>query len=622
MFADGFFFGRGRRRATRVNSRPSAGYGVSLEQLEPRCVMAAVLPSQADASTLTIAVLGDFGGASTYAGPKLAYTIKQPPGNSEKFVSDLVHTWTPDCVVTVGDNNYEGGAYATIDANIGQYYHDFIYPYPSRAFQDPKAGGSTSPFTGLNYNLYLQDNNGRSSTPKKGYGGGSPDSSNHFFPVPGNHEYGTGNSYKPKDFVHDPDPAPYFDYFDFLTNSQYQPTTPGTEFPLTNGLLRDHNSGTIRPSAYYYTFSQGQAANGPLVQFFMLDSNPWPGSGLITTSGDGGQVITNAVSSLGVPTNEAQTAAIQSAHSAQATCLRTALSESKAVFKIVTFHHAAYTSYGSGNGIPGDDAAYWMQWPFSSWGADAVLSGHKHSYERLSEYDPLFYKGSDLGYDGQSPAIPYWAYGNGGAADNAGIPSRAGGAPGSVMQYSKDVGAMKITATGGSNPTMTLAFVSCMKQDTAKTHFTDSLTIKPRVPPVAAAAPVVRSIVPTVFDDRLGIVTYTVTFSVPVTGVDARDFIVSGQNSRIQRVTGSGLSYVVTVRAGHGVGASHRLQLRDDDSIKSVNGTLALEGTIGADGSAFAVAVAKVRRTSGFAAFAITGRSGPGKSPLRSGVAG
>lgn len=592
-----------------------------MERLEPRCVMAGVLPSQVDASTLTIAVLGDFGGASNYAaaGPKLAYT------NSEKVVSDLVHSWTPDCVVTVGDNNYEGGAYATIDANIGQYYHDLIYPYPSAAFQDPKTGGGTSPFTGSNYNLYLQDNNGKHSTPMSGYGPGAADEINHFFPVPGNHEYGTGNAYDPQAFVHAPDPAPYFDYFDFLTNSQYRPTTPGTAFPLTNGLLKDHDSGNVRPAAYYYTFSQGQATNGPLVQFFMLDSNPWPGSGLITTKDDGKTLITDAVTKQGqtiVPTADAKAAAIQSARSDQATWLRTALGESKAVFKIVAFHHAAYTSYDSGNKIPGDDAAYWMQWPFSSWGADAVLSGHKHSYERLEEKDPTFYSGLDLGYDALAPAIPYWAYGNGGAADNVGIPSTPGPAPGSVMQYSKDVGAMKITATGGSNPTMTLAFFSCMKQDTAKTHFIDPLTISPRQPPAAATAPVVRSIVPTSFNDRLGIVSYTVTFSAPVTGVDAGDFIVSGRNSRIQGISGSGSSYVVTVRAGHGVGASHQLQLRDNDSIRSVNGNLPLEGTSGADGSAAAVAVTKVRRASGFAAYAIAGRPRTSRSPLRSGLAG
>src|SRR5438034_9132754 len=59
------------------------------------------------------AVIGDYGLA----------------GNPEQHVADLVHSLTPDFVLTVGDNNYLTGQASTIDANVGQYYHDFIYPY-------------------------------------------------------------------------------------------------------------------------------------------------------------------------------------------------------------------------------------------------------------------------------------------------------------------------------------------------------------------------------------------------------------------------------------------------------------------------------------------------------------
>ncbi|MEW5985938.1 MAG: metallophosphoesterase [Chloroflexota bacterium] len=47
----------------------------------------------------------------------------------EGDVANLVHSWLPDLVVTLGDNNYYTGSAATIDENIGQYYQDFIYPY-------------------------------------------------------------------------------------------------------------------------------------------------------------------------------------------------------------------------------------------------------------------------------------------------------------------------------------------------------------------------------------------------------------------------------------------------------------------------------------------------------------
>ncbi|NOS86868.1 MAG: T9SS type A sorting domain-containing protein [Ignavibacteria bacterium] len=47
----------------------------------------------------------------------------------EALVSQLVHSWNPDFIITLGDNNYEYGADSTIDSNIGQFYHDYIFPY-------------------------------------------------------------------------------------------------------------------------------------------------------------------------------------------------------------------------------------------------------------------------------------------------------------------------------------------------------------------------------------------------------------------------------------------------------------------------------------------------------------
>jgi tartrate-resistant acid phosphatase type 5 len=44
-------------------------------------------------------------------------------------VAALVHGWKADFVITVGDNNYPNGSAATIDRNVGQYYHDLIHPY-------------------------------------------------------------------------------------------------------------------------------------------------------------------------------------------------------------------------------------------------------------------------------------------------------------------------------------------------------------------------------------------------------------------------------------------------------------------------------------------------------------
>jgi tartrate-resistant acid phosphatase type 5 len=99
------------------------------------------------AEPIHFAVIGDFG----YAG--------QP----ELDVANRVKSWAPDFIVTTGDNNYETGSASTIDQNIGQYYHDHIYPY-----------------TGS-------------------YGSGAV--ANLFFPAMGNHDWDTTNA------------QPYLNYF-------------------------------------------------------------------------------------------------------------------------------------------------------------------------------------------------------------------------------------------------------------------------------------------------------------------------------------------------------------------------------------------------------------------------
>src|SRR5438132_12368590 len=105
--------------------------------------------------TLHFAVIGDYGYVS----------------QSEAQVSSLVHSWNPDLVITTGDNNYDYGAASTIDPNIGQYYHDFIFPY-----------------TGI-------------------YGSGAP--YNKFFPSLGNHDWNTVGA------------APYLNFFTLPNTERY-----------------------------------------------------------------------------------------------------------------------------------------------------------------------------------------------------------------------------------------------------------------------------------------------------------------------------------------------------------------------------------------------------------------
>ena len=192
---------------------------------------------------VVFAVVGDYGSGS----------------KNEGNVEAMVASWTPEFIITAGDNNYDTGSAATIDAHIGQFYHSYIGDY-----------------TGA-------------------YGAGA--ASNQFFPSLGNHDWYTSNA------------QPYLDYFNL----------PGNE--------------------RYYSFTWGSAA------LFAIDSDPNEPDGVADDS-------------------------------AQAAWLENALANSTSCWNIVYFHHAPYSS-----GPHGSTAS--MQWPFEAWGADAVLAGHDHTYERL-----------------------------------------------------------------------------------------------------------------------------------------------------------------------------------------------------------------------------------------------
>ncbi len=114
-----------------------------------------VFCAQATSQVVRFAVIGDYGNA----------------GQAEADVAALVQSWSPDFVITLGDNNYPDGSALTIDQNIGQYFHQYI-----------------SPYTG-------------------GYGQG--DTVNRFFPSLGNHDWNT------------PGAIPYLDYVTLPGNERY-----------------------------------------------------------------------------------------------------------------------------------------------------------------------------------------------------------------------------------------------------------------------------------------------------------------------------------------------------------------------------------------------------------------
>lgn len=114
----------------------------------------------------TFAIIGDYGEA----------------GEPALKVSELVKTWSPDFILTLGDNNYPDGKLKTIQANISDYYGDFIY------------------------NLDAPDGyrcTGRANDEEK----------NRFFPSIGNHDYYNSNSIQPYlSFFSLPEKETYYEF--------------------------------------------------------------------------------------------------------------------------------------------------------------------------------------------------------------------------------------------------------------------------------------------------------------------------------------------------------------------------------------------------------------------------
>ena len=192
-----------------------------------------------DPVLLRFAVIGDYGNNSA----------------RELLVANLVTSWSPDLVVTTGDNNY-GSTSASYDPNVGQYYQSFLYPY---------AGA---------------------------YGPGAAQQM--FFPSIGNHDWDIDNG------------TGYAAFFN----------TPG----------------------FYYELDRGP------VHFVFIDSDVREPDGV------------SPVSTQGV-------------------WAQTSLANTAQPYSVVIFHHPALTS--------GNDKSNWMDWPFKGWGADVVLTGHVHNFERL-----------------------------------------------------------------------------------------------------------------------------------------------------------------------------------------------------------------------------------------------
>ena len=249
---------------------------------------AAGIAAQEEEAPTRFAVIGDYGNGSP----------------SEAAVAEMVLSWEPDFIITTGDNNYNHGEASTIDHNIGQFYHSYIFPYDGE------------------------------------YGEGAEET-NRFFPSLGNHDWETDGA------------QPYLDYFTLLGNERY------------------------------YDFVEGP------VHLFAVDADFNEPDGI-----DGDSV--------------------------QAEWLRGGLEDSTATWQIVYMHMPPYSSSATHGSAP------IMQWDYQEWGADAVLAGHDHTYERIMVDDLVYFVNGTGGQSLYNFTTPV---------------------PGSEFRYNRNFGAMLVEAT-------------------------------------------------------------------------------------------------------------------------------------------------------------------------------
>jgi tartrate-resistant acid phosphatase type 5 len=136
--------------------------------------------------------------------------------------------------------------------------------------------------------------------------------------------------------------------------------------PLSRYLTFFNLPGTER----YYTVKRGP------VQFFFIDSYGYGP----TADGPGGTPVAGTGASPGVGSSDL------SSTGPQAVWLQQQLAASDCPWRVVVWHHPPETSavdYSPGYAV--------MNWPLGEWGADVLITGHSHVYERIHRTDGVLH---------------------------------------------------------------------------------------------------------------------------------------------------------------------------------------------------------------------------------------
>jgi tartrate-resistant acid phosphatase type 5 len=172
---------------------------------------AAGAPVNVQADSITFAVIGDYGRDS----------------KQEDSVANMIKSWNPGFIITMGDNNYLTGSASTIKNNIGKYYGDYIY----------------NPDAKPDWQCH-----GKAAQQKQ----------NRFFPAPGNH-----------DNYSIPPLKPYLDYFTLPGDEKNYDFTWGPVhfYSLNTGKSAKNKSENLKQSAWLHEALQKDTKTFKIVYF-------------------------------------------------------------------------------------------------------------------------------------------------------------------------------------------------------------------------------------------------------------------------------------------------------------------------------------------------------------------
>ena len=372
-----------------------------------------------------------------------------PNGPAEEATARMVWGWKPNEVVILGDGVYNLGASSHIDDNIGQFYNQYMSPYPSPIYAGAFEVPQIDPITGLpvtgsaknpavpyivnpdsgvfdigrtdwvvtntdvtagptsagSHDFYILYNypNGYPNPENPNLRGGSPDGINHLWYTIGNHDWNFPDYTNKQPELPGPGYTPgILGYNENEPEITYSAPNSVVDYfswmqnPVTAGVpsLEIGNVDQYGDTGNYYTVTWGKTAdNRPLVRLISLDVNR------IVQDAKQGEVSTFDPT---IPAGSQQIYNLLNPSSPESRdsvyeqylWFKDVLQKDNAEWTIVIGHQPAYGSGEppkkiGGSSYPQDEGANAPVLKFLTADTenkiDMYMNGHAHYYERIME---------------------------------------------------------------------------------------------------------------------------------------------------------------------------------------------------------------------------------------------